>query len=249
MDKALYIAMTGAKNNMLSQHQHANNLANVNTQGFKADFAQARAMPVYYGDGLPTRAYSLSERPGTNYTHGALQQTGRDLDVAIEGDGFIAAMAPDGQEAYTRVGSMHVDSVGMLRTGNGLPVMGNGGPIAIPPASTISIGNDGTITVVPQGQGPQAPVVIDRIKLVNPDIATMTKSEDGLFRALDEEGELLPDGNVRLISGFIESSNVSAVHELTSMLSLSRQYELQVKLMSAAKDMSESSARLLQTNG
>lgn len=249
MDKALYIAMTGAKNNMLSQTAHANNLANVSTHGFKADFAQARAVPVYYGDGLPTRAYALSERPATDHSQGALQQTGRDLDVAIEGEGFIAALAPDGQEAYTRVGAMYVDSVGMLRTGNDLPVMGNAGPVAIPPASSISIGSDGTISIVPQGQGPQAPAVIDRIKLVNPDPATMTKSEDGLFRALDVEGELPADGNVTLISGFVEGSNVSAVHELTSMLSLSRQYELQVKLMSASKDMSESSARLLQMNG
>lgn len=249
MDKALYIAMTGAKHNMLSQTQHANNLANVNTQGFKADFAQARSMPVYYGDGLPTRAYALSERPGTDYSHGALQQTGRDLDIAIDGDGLIAAMAPDGREAYTRVGSMHIDSVGMLRTGNDLPVMGNAGPIALPPSSTISIGSDGTITVIPQGQGPQAPVVVDRIKLVNPDMGTMTKSADGLFRALEEEDELVADGNVRVMSGFAEASNVNAVHELTNMLSLSRQYELQVKLMSASKDMSEASARLLQMNG
>ena len=249
MDKALYIAMTGAKNNMLSQTAHANNLANVSTQGFKADFAQARAMPVYYGDGLPTRAYALSERPATDFSKGALQQTGRDLDVAVDGEGFIGVMAPDGQEAYTRVGAMFVDSVGMLRTGNDLPVMGNGGPIAIPPSEKISIGKDGTISIIAQGQGPQAPVIVDRIKLVNPAIDTITKSEDGLFRSNEEEGELLADADVQLMSGFVEGSNVSAVHELTSMLSLSRQYELQVKLMSASKDMSESSARLLQMNG
>jgi flagellar basal-body rod protein FlgF len=248
MDKALYIAMTGAKHNMLAQTQHANNLANVNTQAFKADFAQARAMPVYYGDGLPTRAYALTERPATDFSAGSLQKTGRDLDVAIDGDGFIAVRDSAGNEAYTRAGALYTDSVGILRTGNGLPVIGNGGPIAIPNAEKIDIGIDGSITVVPQGQGPEAPVVVDRIRLVNPDLAEMTKGEDGLFRALDIEGPLPPDANVRLVSGFLENSNVNAVHELTSMLSLARQYEMQVKIMSSSKEMSESSARLLQMN-
>jgi len=200
---------------MMAQTSHANNLANANTNGFKADFEQARAMGVYYGEGLPTRAYALTERPATDFSHGALNQTGRDLDVAIDGDGFIAAL-------------------GILRTGNGLPVLGNGGPIALPPADKIEIGLDGNITVIPQGQGPQSPVVVDRIKLINPDIQEMSKGEDGLFVALDEEGPFPPDANVRLVSGFLEASNVNAVGELTSILSLSRQYELQVKLMANA---------------
>lgn len=248
MDKALYIAMTGAKHNMLAQTQRANNLANVNTQGFKADFAQARAMPVYYGDGLPTRAYALTERPATDFSAGNLQETGRELDVAIDGEGFIAVQDASGNEAYTRVGSLYTDSVGVLRTGNGLPVLGNGGPIAIPAAEKIEIGLDGSITVVPQGQGPQAPIVVDRIRLVDPPLAEMTKGEDGLFRALDIEGPLPRNANVRLVSGFLESSNVNPVHELTSMLSLARQYELQVKLMNSSKEMSEASSRLLQMN-
>ncbi len=249
MDKALYIAMTGAKHNMISQTQNANNLANANTQGFKADFAQARAMPVYYGDGLPSRAYSLSERPTTNFEQGPLQQTGRDLDVAVDGDGFIAVTDANGDEAYTRVGSLFVDALGVLRTGNNLPVIGNGGPIAIPPADKVEIGLDGSVTVVPQGQGVQSPVLVDRIKLVRPDLAEMSKSEDGLFRALDIQDALPPDASVRLVSGFLEGSNVNTIHELTSMLSLARQYEMQVKVMSSSKEMSEASARLLQMNG
>lgn len=248
MDKSLYVAMSGAKHNMMAQTSHANNLANVNTAAFKADFEQARSMGVYYGEGLPTRAYALTEKPATDFTFGALQQTGRDLDVAIDGEGFIAVQGPDGQESYTRSGGLFVDAVGMLRTGNGLPVMGNGGPIALPPADKIEIGIDGNITIIPQGQGPQAPAQIDRIKLINPDIKTMTKTEDGLFTALEQEEPLPADANVRLVSGFLEASNVNAVNELTSILSLSRQYELQVKLMSNAKEMSESSARLMQMN-
>lgn len=248
MDKSLYIAMTGAKHNMLSQTQHANNLANANTQGFKADFAQARSMPVFYGEGLPTRVYSLAERPTTNFAHGHLEQTDNELDVAINGDGFFAVQDAQGNEAYTRTGSLYIDSLGNLKTGNNLPVIGNGGPIAIPPAEKIEIGLDGNISIIPSGQGPQTPVVVDRIKLVNPEIQEITKSEDGLFRALELEGVLPPDARVRVVSGFLEGSNVNAVSELTSMLSLARQYEMQVKIMSASKEMSESSARLLSMN-
>lgn len=249
MDKALYIAMTGAKHNMLAQVSHSNNLANVNTTGFKADFEQARSMPVYYGEGQPTRAYALVERPATDFVAGALMQTGRELDIAIDRDGFFAVQAPDGQEAYTRAGSLYVDSVGMLRTGNGLPVLGNGGPIAIPAAEKVEIGMDGTITIIPLGAEPQQVAQIDRIKLVNPDIETMSKTEDGLFRQLDAEDVLPADGAVRVISGFLEASNVNAVHEMTSILSLSRQYEMQVKMMQTVKENSESSASLLQMNG
>ena len=248
MDKALYIAMTGATHNMRAQTSAANNLANVNTHGFKADFAVARAMPVYYGDGLPTRAYALAEKPATDFAFGSLNETGRDLDVAIDGEGFIAVQAPNGEEAYTRAGSLFVDPLGILRTGNGLPVLGNGGPVALPPSEKMEVGIDGNITVIPLGQGPQAPVLADRIKLVNPNIQELSKSEDGLFQLLEGDGALPPDANVRLVSGFLEGSNVSAVGELTQILSLSRQYEMQVKVMSSAKEMSESSARLLQMN-
>lgn len=248
MDKALYIAMTGAKHNMLAQTAHANNLANVNTTAFKSDFAAARSMPVFYGEGLPTRAFSMTERPATNLTHGALQQTGRDLDIAIEGDGFLTVQAPTGEEAYTRAGNLFIDSAGMLRTGNGLPVLGNAGPVAVPPNSKVEIGTDGTISIIATGQGVDAPAAIDRIKLVKPDPGTLSKSEDGLFRQLDNPEPLNPDGSVSVISGFLEASNVSAVNELTSMLTLARQYEMHVKLMATAKENSESSARLMQFN-
>lgn len=248
MDKALYVAMTGAKHNMLAQTAHANNLANVNTTGFKSDFAAARSMPVFFGEGLPTRAFNMVERPATNLAHGALSQTGRDLDVAIEGDGFIAVQAENGDEAYTRAGSLFIDSVGMLRTGNGLPVLGEGGPIAVPPNTKVEIGTDGTLTVIATGQGVDAPAAIDRIKLVNPDPATLSKSEDGLFRRLDTPEPMAADANVTVVSGFLEASNVNAVHELTSMLTLARQYEMHVKLMSTAKENSESASRLIQFN-
>ena len=247
MDKALYIAMTGAKHNMLAQTNHANNLANANTHGFRADFAQARSQPVYYGEGHPTRAYALTERPATDFSLGPLVHTGRELDVAIEGDGFIAVQAPDGGEAYTRAGSLRIDSAGILRTGNGLPVLGNGGPIALPAQEKVEIAIDGTITVLLKGQGPDVLVQADRLRFVNPDIANLEKSEDGLLR-LRDGGDAPVAEDVQVIAGFLEGSNVNAIHEFTSILSLSRQYETQVKLMQTAKENSESSARLLQVS-
>ena len=246
MDKALYISMSAAKNNMQAQSIHANNLANVNTSGFRSDFAQARSMPIYYGEGYPTRAYALTENPATNFSSGPLVETGRSLDVAVESDGFIAVQGTDGLEAYTRAGSLFIDSVGILRTGNGLPVIGNGGPIAIPAAQKVDIAANGTISIVPQGEGGAAVAVVERIKLVNPPIDELEKSEDGLIRPKNLELEIPADANVKVVSGFIEGSNVNAIHEMTSMLSLARQFEMQVKMMQKVEENSESSARLLQ---
>lgn len=244
MDKALYISMTGAKHNMLAQTVHSNNLANANTNGFRADFAQARSMPVYYGEGHPSRAYALTENPATNFTQGPLIETGRNLDFAIEGEGFVAVLAADGTEAYTRSASLQLSSTGQLQTGNGLPVLGNGGPIFVPPSSKISIGVDGSITTV--GATPLEVAQADRVRLVRPDLTELEKGQDGLFR-LKDGTEAPVDGNLRLQSGFLEGSNVNTISEFTDVLSLSRQYELSVKLMKAVQGNSESSARLLQS--
>ncbi len=246
MDKALYVAMSAAKNNMMGQSIRANNLANVNTTGFRSDFEQARSMGVYYGDGLPTRAYALTENPATNFISGPLIETGRDLDIAVEGDGFIAVENAEGEEAYTRVGELKVDSNGILRTGNNLPVIGTGGPITIPEFQKIEIGVDGIISVVLRGAPPNAPVEVDRIKLVNPDEQTLEKRGDGLLYV--DDGLAEADVNVRIISGFIEGSNVNAIEELTRILTLSRQYEMSVKMMQTTQQNSEASARLLQMN-
>ncbi len=244
MDKALYIAMSGAKQNMYAQRAHSNNLANVNTTGFKEDFAQARAMPVY-GEHHPTRAYALTERPATSFEQGPLQETGNHLDVALSGEGWIAVQSPDGGEAYTRAGDFQIDVNGLLRTGAGLQVLGEGGPIAIPPSANVEVGADGAISVLPLG-GDGVIAQVDRVRLVNPDPVTIEKRGDGLLYVKD--GNPLPelDEDVRVESGFLEGSNVNAVSALTEILSLSRQYELQVKLMSQADQISEASARLLQ---
>lgn len=245
MDKALYIAMSGAKQNMLAQRSHANNLANVNTTGFKEDFAQARAMPVF-GEHHPTRAYALTERPGTKFEQGPMIETGNPLDVAVAGEGWIAVQAADGTEAFTRAGDLVIDLNGFLRTGTGLPVMGEGGPVVIPPAQKVEIGADGTVSIIPQGEDAVGLAQVERIRLVNPPAENLEKREDGLIHIKDGLPQAELDGAVRLESGFLEGSNVNAVTQLTEILTLSRQYELQVKLMSHAEKNSEASARLLQ---
>jgi len=245
VDRALYIAMTGAKNNMLAQANHSNNMANLNTNGFKADFEQSRSMGVYYGDGQPTRAFALTESPSANFESGPMITTGNPMDVAIQGNGFIAVQAPDGSEAYTRAGDLHVDAEGTLRTANGLAVIGNSGPISLPPLNKMAIGSDGTISVIALGQTVETMVDTNRIKLVNPDVKNLTKGTDGLFRQRDG---LTADvsADVRLANGVIEGSNVNAMNEFTQIIALSRQYEMQVKLMKTAEDNASASAQLLQ---
>lgn len=244
MDKSLFISMTGASQNMLAQRAHANNLANVSTTGFRRDFEQARSMPVF-GDSLPTRVYAMTERPGTDLSAGTLQETGRDLDVAVNGEGWIAVQAPDGSEAYTRAGSLNIDVFGILRTSGGLPVLGNAGPIALPPADKVEIGTDGTISFRAQGEAPNVLAEVDRIKLVQPDPGMLRKGEDGLMRVAGSI-EQPADGAVTLVTGFLEGSNVNAVEEMTAMLSLARQFELHIKMMRTAEENAQATNRLLQ---
>jgi len=244
MDKMLYIAMSGAKQTTLAQAINTNNLANVSTAGFKADLAQFRAMPVF-GAGMPTRVYAMAERPGVDMNTGALTTTGNELDVAVRGEGWLAVQTADGGEAYTRAGDLRLDSAGMLVTGAGHPVLGNGGPIALPPFEKLEIGTDGTLSIRPVGQAPNVLAEVDRIKLVNPPAGDLTKGQDGLVRRMDGTIEP-PDAQVQLISGALEGSNVSAVEAMVNMISLSRQYEAQLKMMETAKDNDAASDQLLR---
>lgn len=244
MDKALYIAMTGAKHNMMAQTARANNLANANTTGFKADFEQSRAMPVF-GEHHPTRVYALTERPATDMQSGAFIQTDRALDIAIQGDGWIAVQSNTGDEAYTRSGELVVDPNGVLRTGKGLPVIGEGGPIVIPPAAHIEIGVDGVITVQVQGAQANELAQVDRIKLVNPDKQQLEKGLDGLMRLRNGE-PADADALVRVESGFLEASNVNAAQELINILSLTRQYEMQTKMMKTVDENSAAAASVMR---
>ena len=168
------------------------------------------------------------------------------MDVAIDGQGWIAVQAADGSEAYVRTASLQIDALGQLRTGNGLPVLGNGGPIAVPPEQKVEIGQDGTISIRALGEAPNVMAEVDRIKLVNPDPKSLTKGTDGLIRVKDAAGPQEVDANVRVTSGFLESSNVNAVEEMTAILSLSRQFELHVKMMRTAEDGASAMARVMQ---
>ena len=244
MDKSLYISMTGASQNAMAQRAHANNLANLTTTGFRRDFEQARSMPVF-GDGYATRAYAMTERPGTDMSAGVMQETGRELDVAVQGEGWIAVQAADGTEAYTRAGSLNIDAFGVLRTSSGLPVLGNGGPIAIPPAQKVEIGSDGTISIRALGEGPAVMAEVDRLKLVNPGPTTLEKGADGLMRTKDGQPQVA-DGVVQVATGFLEGSNVNAVEEMTAMLSLARQFELHIKMMRTAEENAQATDRILQ---
>jgi flagellar basal-body rod protein FlgF len=244
MDKMLYISMSTAQQTMRAQAANSNNLANINTTGFRADFEQFRSIPVL-GEGLPSRVYSASERVATNFEQGTLQSTGRELDISIQGQGFIAVQGKDGREGYTRAGDLRVTSTGQLTTGTGLIVLGEGGPISIPPAEKIEIGSDGTISIRPLGSSASGLAQLDRIKLVNPELSQLQKSADGLIRLVD--GSAAPsDASVKVASGTLESSNVNAVGALVNMISLQRQYEMQIKMMSTAQENSTASARLLQ---
>jgi len=246
MDRMLYISMNAAQQTMLAQATNSNNLANANTIGFRQDFEQFRSQPVF-GEGLPTRVYSMSERPATDYEQGSTQTTGRDLDISIQGDGFLAVQGKDGREGYTRSGDLQVTSLGQLVTGTGLTVMGEGGPIAIPPAQEIEIGIDGTVSIRPVGSASNELAILDRIKLVKPELNTVFKDSDGLIRMRDGSSAPL-DATVKVASGTVESSNVNTVGALVSMIELQRQYEMQVKMMKSADDNGAASARLLQFN-
>ena len=246
MDRMLYISMNAAQQTMLAQATNSNNLANVNTTGFRQDFEQFRSQPVF-GEGLPSRVYSMTERPQTDYQTGSIQSTGRELDVAIQGDGFLAVRGKDGREGYTRAGDLHVTATGQLVTGTGLAVMGDGGPIAIPPAEKIEIGADGTISIRPVGAQANELTVLDRIKLVKPELKNVFKDNDGLMRMKDGSSAPL-DASITVISGTLESSNVNAVGALVNMIELQRKYEMQIKMMTTADDISSASSRLLQFN-
>ncbi len=246
MDNLLYVAMTGAKENFNSLAIRSNNLANASTVGFKADFEQARAMQAY-GEGLPTRVFSLTERPGQNFSQGSISTTGRDLDVAIKGDGFLAVQDRQGTEAYTRGGSLMIDEEGILRTSAGLAVMDiSGNPVNIPmPVQSLSINADGTIQGVPEGMEPNNIEEFAQIKLTNPSIRDIYKGQDGLYRRNDGQ-QALEDPTVNLVNGAVEASNVNVAEEMANLIRLQRQFEANVKLMKTAEDCDQSSNNLLR---
>ncbi|MGA2023214.1 MAG: flagellar basal-body rod protein FlgF [Steroidobacteraceae bacterium] len=246
MDRQLYVAMSGAKETLRAQATNNHNLANVNTNGFRADLSAFQTQTVV-GAGLPSRAYATNDSTGWDANSGSLDATGRDLDVAIRGSGWIAVQASDGTEAYTRAGDLRVDATGALTTAGGNNVLGDGGPITVAPYTSINIGGDGSVSIVPRGSTVQTISTIGRIKLVNPPASELTRGTDGLFRSTNSATPG-PDASVQLVSGTLESSNVNIAETMANMIELARSYEIQVKAMKTAEDTSASSAKLLQSS-
>ena len=246
MDRLIYTAMTGAKHVFMQQAGTANNLANASTVGFKAQEHRFRAVPVL-GESMPTRAFVVDASVSDVMDQGPLMFTGRNLDVAVNGKGWLAVQLPDGGEAYTRAGSLDVDVTGLLQTKSGYPVVGDGGPINIPPDNTIEIAPDGTVSVVPTFGTPNNANAIGRIKLVNPPEADMVRGADGLFRLRD--GQPAPaDENVKVTSGTLEGSNVNVTDAMVNLISLSRQFEMQIKMMQTADTNAQRADQLLSLN-
>ena len=242
MDRVIYLAMAGAKANMQRQDVLANNLANASTNGFRAELTAFRAVPVL-GDGASTRVYAVESTPGYNAEPGAMAATGRNLDVAMKGQAWLAVQAADGTEAYTRGGALDVNTEGVLVTRAGLQVVGDGGPITLPANAQVMIGGDGTVTATVGNGKPQG---VGKLKLVTPE-APMLRGSDGLFRAA--EGDDLPaDATAGVQTEALEGSNVSPVESMVAMIAAARQFEQQMKMLQSAQEREQSATRLLSNS-
>jgi flagellar basal-body rod protein FlgF len=234
--------MSGAKAALQRQDTLANNLANVSTNGFRAELTAFRAVPIR-GDGASTRVFALESTPGYNAAPGPITATGRSLDVAMTGNSWLAVQGLDGTEAYTRQGSLQVNAEGVLVTEDGLQVNGDGGPITVPPNASVDIAADGTVSA---RVGNQKPTNVGKLKMVTPE-APMTRGTDGLFRA--DSGDLAADPAARLQSGALEGSNVSPVETMVGMIAAARQFEHQMKLLEGAEKQDQAASKLLSENG
>ena len=243
MDKALYIAMSGATRIMQTQQVKANNIANLSTTGFKADFNNAFAKALQ-GEGVDSRIHTRNVEQWTDMSGGALSQTGNQLDAAIQGQGWFVVLDEQGRESYTRSGRFHVDGDGVMRTDNGMMVAGEHGAIMLPEYEQLNIGEDGVITVIPGGAGKEQIMQVAQLKLVNPPAEKLSKGADGLFHL--PEGEAADNApEVTLVSGYLEGSNVNGVSEMVSFLSMSRGFEMQLKMMKSAETLASAGNQLL----
>jgi len=247
MDRMIYTAMTGAKHILEQQATVSQNLANASTTGFRAQVDAFRAVPVQGAD-LPTRAYVVDATVGSNFAPGPIEQTGRALDVAVQGDGWLAVQMPDGSEAYTRDGNLKTSENGVLETQGGLPIAGDGGPISIPPDVKVAIAKDGTISAVPTSGSVAAVTTIGRLKLVNPPTDNLVRGDDGLFRTRDGS-PADADPNVTVASGALEGSNVNVVDAMVDMIGLARQFEMHMSLLKNAESNETKASQILSLNG
>lgn len=247
MDRLIYTAMTGASHVLQQQAAVSENLANANTPGFRAALNTFRAVPLV-GEGLPTRTFVVDSTAGSDFTPAAFQPTGRDLDVAVNGAGWIAVQGPDGKEAYTRNGSFQVTPNGVLQTRTGLNVLGDGGPITIPSDTEVTFAKDGTISTVPSSGQATSVVVVGRLKLVNPPPEQLGRGGDGLFRMKDGT-TATADANVGVVPGSLEGSNVNTVEAMVTMISLARKFDMQMKMLQSADSNSQKASQIMNLSG
>lgn len=244
MDRLIYTSMTGANHTLHQQATVAHNLANVSTNGYRSEKNAFRAVPVF-GDSSPTRAFVVDSTISADFTPGPVQTTGRDLDVAIRGSGWITVQLDNGKEAYTRNGNLQVNPNGILLTQNGFKVKNSdGGTISFPPDTRITIGVDGTVSSVPIFPQPNTVAPVARIKLVDPPEDQLIKGTDGLFR-LKDGSDAPVDARVRLADGALEDSNVNVVHEMVSMIALARQFDMQMKMLESAQNNARQASEIM----
>lgn len=236
MSELLSTIMSGARQVMKAQSVNANNLANASTDGFRAELVHIASLDTADG---------LSGSP--DLTPGMIRTTGREMDISVSGDGWIAIQTPEGSEGYTRRGDLKINEFGQLTNGAGQAIIGNSGPISLPPFKTIEIASNGMITIQPLKGDASKLAMVEKIKLVNPDPKTLFRGEDGIMRQRD--GLVSdPDPTITIQSGSMEGSNVNAVAEMLKMIDLARQFEAQVKLMQDTEDNSDTLASLLRLN-
>ena len=247
MDRILYTAMSGARQSMEQQSVVSHNLANATTSGFRAQLYALRAVPVQGDGALATRTSVVASTPGADFTAGPVNATGRELDIALQGDAWLAVQAGDGSEAYTRRGDLQLDATGMLTSG-GHPVLGENGPVVVPLGSALSMGADGTISAIGAGEDPESLVQVARLKLVTPGEAGLQRGTDGLFRNSDAAGNSSPlpqDEQARLISGSLEGSNVNPVESMVAMIDNARRYDMQLKMIESIDENGRQADSLL----
>lgn len=247
MEPILYNSISGSRSDFKRQEIIANNLANINTPGFKADLYQAQTMYMNNANGnnqFSAHSFITQNANGIYTSPGEIITTGRDLDVAIDGDGWMAVQDSQGREAYTRGGSLRLNPNGQLITASGKVVLGDGGPISIPPAQSIEIGSDGTISIVPLEGDVKSLAILDRIKLVTLDRNNIYKNDEGLIQL--KSGAATANSNIKLQSGALEGSNVKAIDQMVAMISAGREFDAQMKLLSTVDDNGQKLAQLLQ---
>ncbi len=250
MDKLVYTAATGLRAHMQSQAAIANNMANASTTGFRADRVVFDRIILSDGTTQMSARQPTSEVVrDADRAPGVIQQTGRPLDVAMgDRDQWLAVQAPDGSEAYTRRGDLSVSSSGALQTGDGFLVMGQGGPITLPPYDSVAIGADGSISIVPQGDKTGQTTVVDRLKVVSGKGTDTVKGLDNLMRVRGG-GTMPADLDAGVTSGALEGSNVNMTQALVDMIENQRSYEVQANLLKEARSMDESSASVMRLPG